>query len=299
MAEACEPRIAATTLAGAIREAAARLRAAGIATPSTDARLIVEGVTGSERWADIREPGLMLTAAQVATVEAALARRLAREPVSRILGRRGFYGRDFAITSATLDPRPETETLVGAALELVAERGWRERAIRILDIGTGSGAILVTLLAELPQASGLGTDVSAEALVVAAGNAAQHGVAERARWRSCRSLEGIDERFDLMVSNPPYIATAEIASLEPEVRAFDPLGALDGGGDGLDIYREIAAGLGRVLADGWVVVEVGAGQAATVGEMLTRAAGASAVGGFRTWRDLAGHQRCVALETHS
>lgn len=299
MAEQGVPRITAPTLAGAIREATAQLRAAGIATPSTDARLIVEAVTGSARWADIREPGLMLTAAQAAAIEAALARRLAREPVSRILARRGFYGRDFAITPATLDPRPETETLVGAALELAAERGWQERAIRILDIGTGSGAILVTLLAELPRASGLGTDISEPALAVAAENAVRHGVAERAEWRMCRGLEDVSGRFDLIVSNPPYIASAEIAGLEPEVRAFDPPAALDGGRDGLDVYRDIAAGLGRVMPDGWVVVEVGAGQAGAVGALLTRAAGARAAGLPRTWRDLAGHERCVALETHS
>lgn len=291
--------IDATTVAGAIRSLAGRLAAAGIATPRSDARLLVEGLTGVERWADIRDPELTLAPGDEALIEAAAVRRLAREPVSRILGRRGFYGRDFAISPATLDPRPDTETLVSASLELVAERGWREQPIRILDVGTGSGAILVTLLAELPHAVGLGTDISVAALEVAADNARRHGVADRVAWQTCRSLDGVRQQFDLLVANPPYIATDEIAGLEPEVRAFDPLGALDGGSDGLDVYREIATGLIRVVPDGWVVVEVGAGQAAAVGEILTRDAGSAAGGPVRSWRDLSGHERCVALETHS
>ncbi|MEW5964122.1 MAG: peptide chain release factor N(5)-glutamine methyltransferase [Pseudomonadota bacterium] len=291
--------IDATTVAGAIRSLARRLAAAGIATPRSDARLLVEGLTGVERWADIRDPELALAPGDEALIEAAAVRRLAREPVSRILGRRGFYGRDFAISPATLDPRPDTETLVSASLELVAERGWREQPIRILDVGTGSGAILVTLLAELPHAVGLGTDISVAALEVAADNARRHGVGDRAAWQTCRSLDGVTQQFDLLVANPPYIATDEIAGLEPEVRAFDPLGALDGGSDGLDVYREIAAGLIRVVPDGWVVVEVGAGQAAAVGEILARDVGSAAGGPVRSWCDLSGHERCVALETHS
>jgi release factor glutamine methyltransferase len=297
MAENALPPIGATTVAGAIRALAGRLAAAGIATPRSDARLLVEGLAGVDRWADVREPDLALAPGDAARIEAAAARRLAREPVSRILGRRGFYGRDFAISPATLDPRPDTETLVSAALELVAERASQERPIRILDVGTGSGAILVTLLAELPRAVGLGSDISAEALEVAAENARRHGVADRAAWRTGRSLEGITEQFDLLVANPPYVATHEIAGLEPEVRVFDPPGALDGGPDGLDVYREIAAGLGRVVPHGWVVVEVGAGQAAAVAEILAQGAGSAARGAVRSWRDLSGHERCVALET--
>jgi len=291
------PLAAGARLDAALAQARAALAAAGVEEAALDARLLVCAAAGVTHAALAARPETALEAAQAARLATWLARRAAGEPVSRILGRRGFWSLDLLVTPDVLDPRPDTETLVSAALELVAERASQERPIRILDVGTGSGAILVTLLAELPRAVGLGSDISAEALEVAAENARRHGVADRAAWRTGRSLEGITEQFDLLVANPPYVATHEIAGLEPEVRMFDPPGALDGGPDGLDVYREIAAGLGRVVPHGWVVVEVGAGQAAAVAEILAQGAGSAARGAVRSWRDLSGHERCVALET--
>ena len=165
--------------------------------------------------------------------------------------------------------------------------------MRILDIGTGSGALLVTLLCELPLATGLGTDVSAQALAVAQDNARRHGVAERASLEQRDALAGVSGPFDLVVCNPPYIATAEIARLAPEVRGFDPREALDGGADGLDMYRRIIPGLARVISSGWIGFEVGAGQAQTVADMLHHAVMGSRL---RYRKDLGGHVRCVATE---
>ncbi len=170
------------------------------------------------------------------------------------LAQREFYGRRFALSSATLDPRPDSETLIEAALGIAAREGWRERSIRILDVGTGTGCLLLTLLAELPLATGVGTDISGEALQTAARNATSLGVAERVHFAQADALGGIDGPFDLVVSNPPYIASGDIAGLSTEVRKYDPRVALDGGADGLDIYRRIIADLGRVLR-GWVIFE--------------------------------------------
>src|SRR5262249_44131133 len=149
------------------------------------------------------------------------------EPVSRILGRRDFYGRTFAITSATLDPRPDSEILITATLELVREDGLADKPPRIIDIGTGSGCLLLTLLAELPAATGLGTDISQAALDAARANALAMGLAERAEWLQADALEGVPGGFHIVVTNPPYIRTGEIPELEPEVRSFDPVQALD------------------------------------------------------------------------
>jgi release factor glutamine methyltransferase len=223
---------------------------------------------------------------------------MGHEPVSRILGVRGFYGRTFRISPATLDPRPCTETVIEAALEIADREGWRERPIRILDVGTGSGALLVTLLAELPSATGIGTDISDGALAAARENARGLGVASRAAFLNRSILEGVDGTFDLLVSNPPYIPTGDIAALEPEVRDFDPAGALDGGVDGLDFYRALAAGLAGRVPAGWALVEVGAGQAAAVESIFRGAAdGDAAAPEIRLWKDLGQHTRCVAVRT--
>jgi release factor glutamine methyltransferase len=271
------------------------LRAAGVDTPERDARLLTAAALGIGQLDLIASPDRWLSPAEAARFAEHLRRRAQREPVSRILGRRAFYGREFAITPVTLDPRPDTETLVELALEIADEQGWRSRAIRIVDIGTGSGCILLTLLAELPLATGLGTDIDPAALEVAAANAAQLGLSDRVRFTPARSLAGLNETFDLLVSNPPYIPSGEIPGLEPEVRHYDPPGALDGGPDGLDIFREIARDLRCAVPHGWAVFEVGAGQAEKVVEILDP----GHHGVTRVRRDLAAHQRCVAVWTQN
>lgn len=242
------------------------------------------------------EPCRRLSEAEAARLLEMVRRRIAREPVSRILGERYFYSRRFLVTPATLDPRPDTEALIELTLAIAAEEGWRDRPIDILDIGTGTGCILLTLLAEMDQTRGLGTDLSAAALEVARQNAASLGLAARARWQKARSLDGVAGRFDLVVSNPPYIPSGEIAGLEREVRHYDPLPALDGGTDGLDVYREIISGSAgpEFRAGTWFVVEVGAGQAGAVVELVGRHCGALVASRHRTAVDLGGHTRCVA-----
>ncbi|HEX2841513.1 peptide chain release factor N(5)-glutamine methyltransferase [Hyphomicrobium sp.] len=268
----------------------------GVENPARDARLLLLSalaITGTDL---LRDPGRRLDQEEARKFWDLAQRRAAREPVSRILGERGFYGRTFHVMPATLDPRPCTETVVEAALEIAGREGWRDRPMRILDIGTGTGALLVTLLAELPLATGLGTDISDDALGAAQANAERLGVASRAAFLNRRSGEGVAGPFDLVVSNPPYIPSGDIAALEPEVRDFDPLGALDGGADGLAIYREIAASLLELVPRGWALMEVGAGQASDVAAILREGVGAAAVK-IETWTDLGQHTRCVAVQT--
>lgn len=274
---------------------------AGLETPSVDARRLVEAALKLGHGDIIRNPERRIGEDDARALAAMVQRRLAREPVSRIVGERAFYGRVFHVTGATLDPRPCSETLIEAALEIVAEEGLRDRPIRIADIGTGTGCLILTLLAELPRARGIAIDVSADALSVAAQNAGALGLADRLEFKQGSYLDPLDEPVDLLISNPPYIASHEIAGLDPEVRDFDPLLALDGGASGLEAYRAIAGGLKRVVPSGWALFEVGAGQALDVAALLRdeaqRPGFARVVPVVRTWRDLGGHERCVALKT--
>jgi release factor glutamine methyltransferase len=266
---------------------------AGLDSAPRDARALLQGLLGIDGTALLTKPEQRL--GNVAErIDDAVRRRLAREPVSRILGVRAFYGREFIVTPDVLDPRPDTETVVELTLEIIKSAGLDDKALRIADIGTGSGILIVTLLAELPRASGVATDVSAAALDVAKRNAERLGVASRATFVATRGLDGCGGPFDLIVSNPPYIPKAEIPGLEPEVRAYDPMLALDGGADGLNIYREIA----KEAADGEIskrlIVEIGAGQAIDVEHIF----GASKWRLAATKSDLGGHVRAVALERH-
>jgi release factor glutamine methyltransferase len=270
-----------TGLGAALAAGAARLKAAGVPDPARDARRLMAAALGIE-------PGRLVLAddALPATAAAAFARMVAERarfrPVAQIVGQRAFWGREFAVTANVLDPRPETETLVARALD-------GPEPATILDLGTGSGAILVTLLAEWPAARGLGTDVDAAALGVAAANAARHGVAARAAFRRADWTEGLGDTFDLVVSNPPYIPAAEVDRLAPDVRDWEPRHALTAGPTGLESYRRIAAGLARVLAPGGrALLEVGAGQGAAVAA-LVRDAGFST----RLHPDLDGRDRVV------
>lgn len=270
------------------------LAAAGIEDAGRDARLLLAAAAACRTGDIIAHPEWRLADEARVRFAGMLERRAAHEPVSRILGVREFYGRPFTLSAATLDPRPDTETLIEVALSIARREGWRDKSIRILDIGTGTGCLLLTLLAELPLATGLGTDISREALATASANAGALGLADRAAFEMHDVLAGVSGMFDLVVSNPPYIASGDIAGLESEVREFDPRAALDGGPDGLDIYRRIAAGLDRV-ARGWVVLEVGAGQADAVALVLQQAFVKTRVAELSLHCDLGGHARCVAL----
>jgi release factor glutamine methyltransferase len=229
----------------------------------------------------------VLTPPETDRLGADVARRLRHEPVARIVGRKEFWSLPLRITPAVLVPRPETETVVEAALAVVA----RSAAARIADIGVGSGAILLALLSELPNAMAIGTDRDAGALQVARRNAEDLGLGGRAAFVACDFGAALAGACDLVVSNPPYIATREIATLAPEVRDFDPRGALDGGSDGLTAYRAVAADAPRLLAPGgWLVVEVGIGQADAVTALF---AGIGLETPDPPRRDLAGVPRVV------
>ncbi|MBA2126418.1 peptide chain release factor N(5)-glutamine methyltransferase [Hyphomicrobium methylovorum] len=263
------------------------------ASAQRDARFLLQGVLGVDGASLLTAPERPLGGKASALVDAA-HRRLRHEPISRILGSREFYGREFVVTPDVLDPRPDTEAVVDLAMAFCAEAGFIERPVRIADIGTGSGILIGTLLAELPLATGIATDVSAPALAVAERNAERLGVSDRCTFVLTSGLDGRDETFDLIVSNPPYIPSGDIATLGAEVRDFDPVVALDGGRDGLNIYREFARGLVPRLRQGCLIVEFGSGQDADIERIFSEC-------GWRvkTWkRDLGGHIRAVALEIH-
>jgi release factor glutamine methyltransferase len=274
-------------LVQAWKGARARLEAAGLAGPVIDARLLVEAAAEATRTDIVTDPYRPLTAEQEATLEDYLARRERREPVSHILGRKGFWKIMLRVTPDVLTPRPDTETVVEYALRDFPEHA----AWRILDLGVGSGAILLALLAERPAARGLGVDISEEALAVARDNAASLGLGGRCallRGDWTAGLEG--DSFDLVVANPPYIASEVLETLEPEVRDHEPRLALEGGADGLDHYRVLAPEILRVLQPGGrFAVEIGYDQKAAV-EALFREAGAKQVA---TIRDLADRDRVV------
>ena len=288
---------ASATLAALQRRVAAALAAAGIETAALDSRWLISGVLGLDRAAALLEPGRPLDASDIARIEAATVRRLAGEPVARILGTRAFHGLDLEISAATLDPRPDTETLVDGVLGLVGQGlAPGGEAPRFADIGTGTGAILIALLAALPKATGVGVDISPAALAVARRNADRHGVAGRMTLVETRWAEGLAGPFDCVVANPPYIASAEIAGLSREVRVFDPRIALDGGPDGLDAYRALVPAAARIIAPGgWLAMEVGEGQADAVAGLI-RACSRWVGDRVRIWADLSGIQRCVAVQ---
>ena len=279
-----------TTLAELLLSARKRLADAGIEGAAFDARLLIEDLTGTTRTEVITDPNRVIGADMLAAIDAALTRRISGEPVHRILGYREFHGLRLGLSAETLEPRPDTETLVDAIVPLLAEIAERKGACRILDLGTGTGAIALALLAAVPRTSAVGVDISEDALTTAARNARNLGLSER--FTSVRSdwFEAISGQFDAIVSNPPYISSAEIETLQKEVRDFDPLRALDGGVDGLDAYRTIARESARHLeVDGIVAVEIGNSQKADVTDIFLDA-------GFvikSALRDLAGNDRVL------
>jgi len=263
---------AAGTMAATRNALAETFRAAGIESPETDARLLMAHALGIDRAELIVNGERALKPDEIEAIDALAARRLKREPVARIFGRKEFWSLTLVVTPDVLVPRPETETVVEAALDAVVRGALQMEKLRILDIGTGSGALLLALLSELPNAVGTGTDISAAALVVAHENAERNGLAARCRFAACDIAAGLAGPFDLIVSNPPYVARGDIAALAPDVRDYDPAIALDGGSDGLDAYRAIAAQAPGLLAPGGkLIVELGAGQEAAVRALFTKA----------------------------
>lgn len=273
----------------AIATVAEYLEAAGVDHAQDEARALLRGATGLTRLELALAPRAPLSDDEAGALSDYAARRAAHEPVSRILGERGFWTLDLAVAPDVLDPRPDTETLVETALSLVAEK--RDAPLAILDLGAGSGAIACALLSELPAAWAVAVDLSAAACAATAANLARCGLSDRADVVRGRWAEALCGRFDLIVSNPPYVRTDDIAGLEPEVRLHDPALALDGGADGLDRYREILGDAPRLLADdAFVLFEVGFDQAASVTALLA----AHGLQIARVARDAGGHERVVA-----
>ncbi len=273
-----------------LSDARARLLAAGVDTASLDARLILGHVIGRDTAWILANPDAELSAAEAASYEAAVTRREAREPVSHILGTREFWSLDFLTGPDVLTPRPDSETLIEAVLE---HRKDRAADLRFLDLGTGSGCLLLALLSEYAAASGVGADISEPALRIAGANAQRLGLSDRVSWTISDWLACVDGRFDIVVANPPYIETSEIDGLDPEVARYEPRGALDGGADGCDPYRLLFAQLPRVLAKSALVfLEHGAGQSDAICALGEGA-------GFRVvqvCRDLAEIDRVIVFE---
>ncbi|HXL32187.1 MAG TPA: peptide chain release factor N(5)-glutamine methyltransferase [Bradyrhizobium sp.] len=279
------------TVGTARRRLAARFKSGAIDSPELDARILVGAALGLDLTGMIAAATRAFTAAEAARLEDFAGRRLKGEPVARILGSREFWGLPLQLSAATLVPRPDTETVVALALQMLRAGPGADRP-RIADLGTGSGAILLALLSELPDAVGVGTDISAAALRTASANARNLGLGRRAAFVACDYASALSGAFDLIVSNPPYIRSAEINDLASEVRDHDPLGALDGGSDGLDAYRALVPQAVRLLASGGgLALEVGHDQGADVKQLMA-AAGLTLCGPPRT--DLAGIPRAVA-----
>ncbi|WFU40873.1 peptide chain release factor N(5)-glutamine methyltransferase [Bradyrhizobium sp. CB82] len=252
---------------------AARLRSAAIGEAEIEARLLVGAVLGLDLTGLITQAGRPLTAAESSQLERYAQRRLVGEPVARILGSKEFWGLPFQLSDATLVPRPDTETVVALALEIFRDDPASGRPPRIADIGVGSGAILLALLHEIPDAFGVGTDVSLTALGTAKSNAAALGLAHRSAFIACYYAAALAGPFDLIVSNPPYIPSGDIANLSVEVRDYDPRLALDGGNDGFDAYRALIPQAAQLLAPGGaLVVEAGQGQARGIETLMAAAA---------------------------
>jgi release factor glutamine methyltransferase len=275
------------TLGEALRRGAGDLRKAGVERPESEARILLEAATGRDRGQLIAFPEQSLPDPERRQFETMVARRCRREPVSRILGRREFWSLSLRVSPATLDPRPDSETLIGAVLDRIPDR---QRALSILDLGTGTGCLLLALLSELPKAKGLGVDISDAAIRTAAANAADLGLGDRAAFQVGDWARDISAQFDVVVSNPPYIESAAIERLAPEVAAFDPRGALDGGADGLDAYRTLLPqAAARLQPRALLALEIGAGQGDAVRALAARV-GLSDAGAAR---DLPGIERCL------
>lgn len=276
-----------TTIAATLDSAADRLRRAGITQARSEARLLMGAALGIGRDAVFGHPERRLAPGELMLLGNVLRRRCAREPVAHILGNREFWSLDFTVTADTLVPRPDSETLIEAALEVLPKR---DGAYRLLDLGTGGGCLLLALLHERPNATGLGIDKCAKALDVAYGNADALGLAGRAEFQIGDWARGLDGTFDVIIANPPYIPEDEIYALAPEVAKYEPKLALSGGADGLQCYREMVPDLLRCLVPGGTaVIEVGCDQAWAVAAILAR----HGLTEHARRKDLGGQNRCI------
>jgi release factor glutamine methyltransferase len=264
--------LAGQTVETARRALSLRFRAGSIDTAELDARILVGAALGLDLTGMVASARRLLTPEESMRLADFARRRLGGEPVARILGSKEFWGLPLDLSATTLVPRPDTETMVELALEILSAARHSGRAQRIADLGTGSGAILLALLSELPQAYGVGTDISEAALRTARGNAIRLQLDRRAGFVACNYAAALSGPFDLIVSNPPYIRSADIAGLAREVRDHDPRQALDGGADGLDAYRALIPEATRLLAPhGVLVVEAGSGQSGDIGRFMAAA----------------------------
>jgi len=264
----------------------------GIESSDLDARLLIQAATGLDHAGVILNPNQLLTPQQCQTLDEMAQRRLNNEPVSRILGTKEFYGREFLLSKAVLDPRPDTETLIDLALSITT----KFQQLDILDIGTGSGAIAITLLCERPNSQAIATDISLEAIKIAKKNATRHGLNNRLQFIQTSWCENIERRFDLIVSNPPYIAKPEFKQLAPEVKNHDPHLALDGGADGLEAYRQIAKlAYSRLKPDGAIMLEIGHLQGPAVTNIFLKHGFSHHAKLKAISKDLAGNDRVVTL----
>ena len=283
--------LAAATRRAALKEAVLLMKAAGVDTPVLDARLIVQHALGISWDTLYLKDDQSLAGEEKAQLETELSRRAAHEPVSRIVGRRHFWTLDLAVSPDTLDPRPDTESLIETVIQAIPDR---TQPLRFLDLGTGTGAILLALLAEYPNATGLGIDRSEGALEVARTNADSHDLSLRVAFSAGDWAEGVEGPFDVIVSNPPYIESGHLPGLPPEVRDHDPPLALDGGSDGLDAYRAIIPAVPALLGPGGLAIfEIGEGQ----GDGVTRIAREQGLAPVGTRKDLGGIERALSFKT--
>ncbi len=278
------------TRAEALRDLRTAFAAAGLGTPALDARLLVLGALGIDAFELVSRPDEPLSPGEAQKLGALKRRRLAREPVARLLGEAEFWSLPFCLSDDTLVPRPDTETVVETALRLLPGR---DAPLRLLDLGTGTGCLLVALLHERPGAVGVGIDRSLGALATARWNAGRNAVGGRALFAQSDWAAACRGPFDLVVSNPPYIASPVIATLDPEVRQHDPRLALDGGADGLAAYRVILADAPRLLGPGGLLLlEIGFDQ----GEAVRALSAGFPLEFLGIYPDLSGHPRCAALK---
>lgn len=273
----------------ALRDAVRALQEARIESASVDARLLLQHVLGISREQLLAADKRVITSEQEAQYMQLIARRAARQPVAQLIGKREFYGREFKVTGDTLDPRPDSETLIEAVLARIADKN---APLRLLDLGTGTGCLLLTLLAELPKSQGIAVDACEKALDVAKTNASALSVGNRAQFVKSSWAEGVSGVFDVVISNPPYIPSSTIPTLAPEVCQYEPKAALDGGEDGLECYRAIIAQLPGLLGDaGFAAFEIGIGQHKALESIASQ--NGLQIAGMK--EDLAGIVRCVVM----